>query len=63
MVLFATKLHVPLPKKRHIIYGSYKNFNEEHYLNDLSCMPLHVGQIFDDIDDTYWFVKSCYLIL
>ena len=39
----------------HIIYRSYKNFNEEHYLNDLSCMPLHVGQLFDD---TYWFCEK-----
>jgi hypothetical protein len=52
MVVFATKLHVPIRKPRKIMYRRYKNFNENAYINDLALASFHVGEVFDDIDDS-----------
>ena len=58
MVCFSTKLKVPVKKKRHIMYRSYKRFDEDAYVNDLSNVPYHVCDIFDDVDDAYWFYET-----
>jgi len=41
MACFATKMHLPIIKKRHIIYRSYKHFSEQTYTQDLS----YIGQL------------------
>ena len=43
----------PVVKKK-VIFRSYKNFEEQQFNDDLSRVPTHVAQIFDDIDDVYW---------
>lgn len=58
MVLFATKIHVPCRKPKKLMYRSYKNFNEIMYYKDLLSAPFHVGEIFDSIDDSYWFCEQ-----
>ena len=42
----------PVMKKK-VIFRSYKNFDEQQFNDDLSRVPFHVAQIFDDIDDVY----------
>ena len=55
MICVSTKLYVPRRKASAITYRSYKRFNEEHFNNDIESIPFHVAEIFDDIDDSYWF--------
>ena len=50
IICFSTKLHVPRPIKQRIVYRTYKNFNEDTFKN--------VGEIFEDIDDKFWFHKK-----
>jgi hypothetical protein len=46
----------PLPprKPEFIVYRSYKNFREENFLRDLAAAPLHVSEVFDDVNDCCW---------
>ena len=39
-------------------YRSYKNFNECAFKSDVNELPFQVGEIFDDIDDQYWFQST-----
>ena len=54
----ATKQYAPFEKPRKIYYRSYKNFDDNEFIRDISNVPLHVGEIFDDIDDLSWFTSS-----
>ena len=58
IVCFSTKFHVPIKRPHTITYRSYKHFEEEKYLNELSYVPFHVSEIFDNIDDSYWFCSE-----
>ena len=58
MACFASKVHVPKKIPRTIIYRTYKNFNETKYLNDLQSSPFHVTEIFESVDDIYWFQET-----
>ncbi len=60
MVGCITKLQVPPQKPKTIIYRSYKNFKEDKFRKDVALLPFHVGEIFDDISDRYWFISSLY---
>ena len=51
----ATKVHAPLFKPRMIMYRSYKHFSEESFKDDIENAPLHVCDLFDDVDDSVWF--------
>ena len=55
MVCFATKIHIPKKSPRIITYRSYKRFDEVKYLRDLHEAPFQVAEIFDSVDDVYWF--------
>ena len=39
-------------------YRSYKHFDKSQYLQDLSYAPFHVAEIFDTVDDSYWFFNK-----
>ena len=54
LVCIATKLHIPTLKLKTFQYRSYKTFNNESFLYDLSVIPFHITEIFDDVDDSYW---------
>ena len=54
LVCTATKIHLPALKPITFKYRTYKNFSNEKFLKDLSLIPYHVTEIFDDIQDTYW---------
>ena len=58
MICTATRFHVPTQKATTITYRSYKNFDESIFVEQLSMVPYHVGEIFDDIDDSYWFFNE-----
>ena len=58
LVAFSTKLHLPRLAQKVISYRSYKRFDEEIYRRDFSSAPFHVGFIFDDFDDTFWFNQT-----
>jgi hypothetical protein len=52
---FSTKIHVPRKKNDFVSYRSYKNFDENAFKHDLATAPFSVADIFDDLDDIYWF--------
>ena len=58
MVCFATKIHVPRSQENVITYRSYKKFDDENFKHDVENAPYHVGEIFDDFDDKFWFQKK-----
>ena len=35
-------------------YRSYRNFDNDAFLNELFLIPYHVIDVFDEIDDSYW---------
>ena len=53
----ATRRFAPLLKPHTVYYRSYKNFNDEYFLNDISMSPFHVADIFDDVD-VAWFTSA-----
>ena len=61
MVCFSTMFNAPRHINKVISYRCYKNFNREKFLCDLSSAPFHATQVFDTVDDAYWF--SEYLLL
>jgi len=54
MVCFATKLKAPVKKKRHILFRSYRKFEEKVYVHDLSNIPY---EIYDDA----WMMYICFM--
>ena len=53
-----TRRFAPSQKPRNISYRSYKKFNESDYCQHISSAPFHVGEVFDDVDDTAWFTSK-----
>ena len=58
MVCWATKQHIVKKPERWIKYRSYKRFNENDYINDVATAPFHVSEVFDDVNDSYWFCQQ-----
>ena len=58
MICFSTKTHQKRLCPKYIMYRSYKHFNDSEYLRDLDFAPFHVGEVFDDVDDSYWFASK-----
>ena len=52
-VFFTRKMHIQPPKKNHftISYRSFKNFDEERFIEDLQSVPWDTIKLFDDTDD------------
>ena len=53
-----TRLNMPPQEPVQRRYRSYKNFNECAFKSDVNELPFQVGEIFDDIDDQYWFQST-----
>ena len=47
-------MHAPSSVKRKVSYRSMKNFCENSFAIDMSHVPFHVCNVFDDVDDIYW---------
>ena len=58
MVCFAAKLKPPVKMTRHVLYRSNRKSEENVYVHDISNIPYHVREIFDDVDDAYWFYET-----
>jgi hypothetical protein len=58
MVCFATKQYAPIRTKRTIMYRSYKKFNEVMFSEELGQAPYQVSEIFEDVNDSYWFCET-----
>ena len=61
LIVISTKLKMPRPSKSVITYRSYKKFNTENFSRDISYIPFHVLDVFDDIDDKYWMYNALLL--
>ncbi len=57
MVCFSTKVHEKNRVRTFIKYMSYRIF-EEKVVTDLSLTPFHIAEIFDDVNDNYWFCNE-----
>ena len=58
LVGFATKITVPKTGNAFVTYRSYKKFNEAEFRQDVANAPHQVSEIFDDIEDKYWFYET-----
>ncbi len=54
LVCTSSKFHVNAYKSTTFNYRSYKHFNANSFINDISLVPYQVIDIFDDVDDSYW---------
>jgi hypothetical protein len=54
LVCTASKIHLPTLMPISFKYRSYKHFNKELFQQDLTKIPYHVTEIFDDVNDSYW---------
>ena len=52
------KMKIPTKKDKFITYRSLKNFDESNYSQDLDFAPFHVSEIFDSVNDSYWFCSK-----
>ena len=57
----SSRMFAPSQKNRKIVYRSMKHFCNEDFQNDINLIPFHVADIFDDIDDAYWFSEKLFL--
>ena len=55
LIGFSTKIKIPKKSQREIVYRSYKHFSEAAFKSDVENAPYHVADIFDELDDKYWF--------
>ena len=58
LICWSTKLHAPLNINRMITYRSYKTFDDTKFTYDMSLIPHHVGELIDDVDDSFSFVHK-----
>ena len=58
MICWATRIKVPAKIDKVLTYRSYRNFNEINYQQDLSNAPFHVCEIFDNMNDSYWYCNT-----
>lgn len=60
LVYTVLRLCAPRLRSRKICVRSYKNFNQEMFLNDLSKIPFRVKEVFDEVDDkVFLFLSHC----
>ena len=60
LIYAITKTHAPKPTRRQITYRSFKTLDQEAYLQDLSNAPFHVANIFDEVDDLFYFMNTLF---
>ena len=58
LIGFSKEFHFPRKLRKEFVYRSYRNFDELEYKQDMSVIPYHVVEIFDDIDDQCWFTQK-----
>ena len=45
-------------KRKKVNFRSYKNFQEADFIRDVHQSPLHIADIFEDVNDSYWAYQS-----
>ena len=45
-------------KRQKVTFRSYKNFCEADFVQDLQRAPMHIADIFDDVEDSYWAYET-----
>ena len=55
LIAGSTKMHVSRNGNKNITYRSYKLFKKDSFKYDMDTAPFYVGNIFDDVDDIFWF--------
>ena len=60
MVGCVSRIHVPPQAPVRITYRSYKHYNEEGFKNEVSMIPFHVTEVFEDVSDRYWMASKMY---
>lgn len=60
LFVLSTNVHMPVRKPSTVMYRIYKIIESEKYNVDLSCASFHFGEIFNSIDDSYWYYKTYY---
>ena len=58
MIFFVLKQQTKPVIKSKSPYRSYKNFDHVNFVNDLGAVPKSVCDIFDDPNDSYWFLSN-----
>ena len=53
LVAVASRMFAPKLQARKIVYRSMKHFDDDSFRKHIESLPLHVCQIFDDIDDIH----------
>ena len=61
LIAACTRIHVPKSSQPVFKYRSMKYFDENAFIDDLSMVPFHVTEIFDDANDAYWLFDKLYL--
>ncbi len=60
MVYVVTKNHAPVSQRKQVTYTSIKNQKAKEYIMDLEIAHFHVGEIFNDVNDQYFFFSTMY---
>lgn len=60
MVYIVLNTNLLRPKAKTVITRSFKNFDTQSFLEDLSQVPFSVSYVFDDVDDVYWCWEKMY---
>ena len=45
-------------KRKKVNFRSYTNFQEADFIRDVHQAPLHIADIFEDVNDSYWAYQS-----
>ena len=53
-IAVASRMYVPEMPTRKITYRCMKHFSDQSFLEHIECVPFHVSEIIDDIDDVHW---------
>ena len=59
LVCVTLKLKAPKPRCTYITVRSYKNYTHAKFIEDLTSIPFHIANIFDDLDDQVVTIQIC----
>ena len=55
-----SRIEAPIRLHKKITYRSMKKFSESEFQSDIAKCPFHVSEIFDDINDAYFFQEKLF---
>ena len=60
-ICVSSRMFAPSHSKHMITYRSMKHLSESAFQNGVDFIPIHVCDIFDDIDDVYWMHDKLFM--